>query len=290
MQLRRLGILGVGLLGGSIGLAIRSRLKDCVVAGYGHQGDTLRAARQMGALDEAYEQPQQAVRGADLVVLCTPVAVLSPLLEQIAADLAGGAVVTDVGSTKRTVVQAGERLLKHPVSFVGSHPMAGSEKRGVQFARADLFDGGMCITTPTPQTDPAALERVEEFWKVLRMRITRLSPESHDRLLADVSHLPHVVAAALVAMQQEEALGLCGKGFLDLTRIASGDAGLWRDILLDNRDNVRQSLRSMADQLQRLEALLDGQNAEPLRAWLDGAAARRQRLVVGSKEQGPPAA
>jgi len=289
MQLRRLGILGVGLLGGSIGLAVRSRLKDCVVVGYGHQGDTLRAARQMGALDEAYEQPQQAVRDADLVVLCTPVGVLSPLLQQIAADVAGGAVVTDVGSTKRTVVQAGGRLLKPGVSFVGSHPMAGGEKRGVQFARADLFEGGICITTPTPQTDPAALARVEELWKLLGMRITRLSPASHDRLLADVSHLPHAVAAALVGMQHEEALGLCGKGFLDLTRIASGDPGLWRDILLDNRDNVRQSLRRMADQLQRLEALLDGQNAESLRAWLDAAAARRQGLV-DSKDQGPPAA
>lgn len=286
MQPRRLAILGVGLLGGSIGLAVRSRLIDCVIAAYGHRRHTLEAARKLGAVDEVYDHPEEAVAGADLVILCTPVGVMGSLLQQIAPHLADAAVVTDVGSTKRSVVQAAERLLSARVGFVGSHPMAGGEKAGVQFAQANLFQGSLCFITPTQQTAPAALARVEEFWKLLGMRVMQLSPESHDRLLSDVSHLPHAVAAALVNMQQDEALDLCGKGFLDLTRIASGDGGLWRDILLDNRDNLRQSLRTLSGQLQRLEKMLEDADSQSLRDWLGAAAARRRTLI--DRKQHPP--
>jgi prephenate dehydrogenase len=279
MQPRRLSILGVGLLGGSIGLAVRNRIKNCRVVGYGHRRETLQAALEMGALDEAFDDPGAAVGGADLVILCTPVGLLSPLLEQIAPSLADGAIVTDVGSTKRTVVEAGEKLLPGGVHFVGSHPMAGSEKRGVQFARADLFEKAVCITTPTPRTDPTALARVETFWQTLGMRTTRLSPDRHDQLLADVSHLPHVLAAALVSMQEDAAFNLCGKGFLDVTRIAGGDAALWRDILLDNRDNVLLSVKRLSEPLRELEVLLETNQSDALEAWLKSAAERRQKAL-----------
>jgi prephenate dehydrogenase len=189
-----------------------------------------------------------------------------------------GAIVTDVGSTKRSVVEAGETLLPPGVHFVGSHPMAGSEKRGLQYAREDLFKGAVCITTPTARTDPAALEKTEEFWRILGMRTIRLSPAEHDQLLSDISHLPHAVAAALVSMQHDKALRLCGKGFLDLTRIAGGDGGLWRDILLDNRDSVRQSVRSLLEQLRQLETMLETGSSEELKQWLDRAAARRRNM------------
>ena len=278
MQVRRLSILGVGLLGGSIGLAARSRLKECKVAGYGHRAATLQAARDMGALDEAYDAIEPAIRDADLIVLCTPVGLLPTLLHQISTGLTPGAIVTDVGSTKRSVVESAERLLPRGVHFVGSHPMAGSEKRGIQFARADLFEGSLCLTTPTPATDASALQQVEEFWRLLGMRTVRLSPAEHDRLLADVSHLPHALAAALVAMQEQQALTLCGKGFLDATRIAAGDAGLWRDILLDNGDNVRQGIRRLIAELGELESLLTHKDADALRNWLDSASARRRSL------------
>jgi len=233
----------------------------------------------MGAIDESYEEPAAAVRGADLVILCTPVGMLSPLLSDIAPALAPGAILTDVGSTKRSVVTAAEAVLGKGNPFVGSHPMAGSEKRGVQYARADLYDGAVCITTPTPRTHPDALNAVESFWRMLGMRMSRLSPEQHDLLLADVSHLPHAVAAALVAMQQDEALDLCGKGFLDLTRIAAGDGGLWRDILLDNRENVRRSVQRLHQHLDALLQLLEPGREEALKAWLDAAAARRRRMI-----------
>lgn len=278
MHPKRLTILGVGLLGGSIGLAVRERIKDCRIVGYGPRPAALQQAQELGALDEAYESPARAVREADLVILCAPVGSLGEMLEQVADSLRSGAIVTDVGSTKRTLVETAGRTLPSHARFVGSHPMAGSEKRGVRFARADLFQGAVCITTPTAQTDSAALQSVEEFWKTLGMRTTRLSPEEHDRLLADVSHLPHAVAAALVAIQEGRALNLSGKGFQDLTRIAAGDPGLWRDILIDNRENVRAGIDRLTGELQRLSHLLQQGNAQEVQAWLDAAARIRQGL------------
>lgn len=278
MQPRRLAILGVGLLGGSIGLAVKSRISGLRVVGYGYRQATLDAALRVGAIDEAYDQPAPAVRGADWVILCTPVGRLRSLLGDIAADLTAGAILTDVGSTKRSVVNAAEELLPASVHFVGSHPMAGSEKRGVEFARRDLFDRAVCITTPTPRTDAAALQAVESFWQTLGMRTTRLDPVEHDRLLADVSHLPHALAAALVSIQEDKAFALCGKGFLDMTRIAGGDPGLWRDILLENRQNVRRSLARLIQTLGQLDAILETENSDRLETWLRAAADRRETI------------
>jgi prephenate dehydrogenase len=275
----RLSILGIGLLGGSLALAAKKRLSGCEIVGYAHRRETLEAAKTAGMLDLGFDQPEPAVEGADLVILCTPVSMLSPLLRQIAQNLKPGAVVTDVGSTKRSVVQAGESVLGTRCHFVGSHPMAGSERRGLNHARPDLFDGATCIITPTPCTDAAALGQVEAFWRLLGMKTTRLAPAEHDQLLADISHLPHAVAAALVAMQKNQALGLTGKGFLDLTRIAAGDGGLWRDILLDNRDCVRQSIKDLVSQLKQIERMLEKETSDELRQWLDRIAERRRGMA-----------
>lgn len=278
MQPRRLSILGVGLLGGSIGLAVKSKVSSCTVAGYGHRRSTLEKAVALGAADEVHEDPAAAVRGADLVILCTPVGTFSDLLRAIKSSLAVGAVVTDVGSTKASVVEAAEQLLPPTVKFVGSHPIAGSEKRGVEFARADLLAGALCILTPSEKTDVGALEGVESFWHSLEMRTTRVSPAEHDRRLADVSHLPHAVAAALVRMQEEASFPLAGRGFADMTRIAGGDAGLWRDILLDNRQNLIAGLERLGGELSRLATLLRAGDGEATKQWLDVAAGRRERL------------
>jgi prephenate dehydrogenase len=178
-------------------------------------------------------------------------------------------------------VVAAEQTLPAGVHFVGSHPMAGSEKRGVQFASADLFQDAVCITTPTPRTSPEALGKTEEFWGRLGMEVYRVSPEEHDRRLADISHLPHALAAALVAMQDDASLRLTGRGFLDVTRIAAGDGGLWRDILVDNRDNLRDSIRRLQQHLDTLLSRLNAADAEGVKDWLDAAAARRQSLAVG---------
>ena len=231
----------------------------------------------MGAVDEHYDNPAAAVRDADLVVLCTPVGTFGRLLDAIGPALAPGAVVTDVGSTKASIVQAARTSVPLSARFVGSHPMAGSEKRGVEFARADLFRGALCIVTPDEATDPEALAKVEGFWQRLGMRTRRLSPVEHDRRLAEVSHLPHAVAAALVAMQDDASLDLAGKGFADTTRVAAGDAGLWRDIFLDNRDNVLSSIERLSGELARFAARLRNGDTEAVKAWLEAAAAKRAK-------------
>ena len=200
------------------------------------------------------------------------------MLESIGPALAPGVIVTDVGSTKATVVEAAGKLLPKTAHFVGSHPMAGSEKRGVEFARADLLHGATCIVTPNESTNADALEKVEAFWRLLGMRTTRVSPAEHDRQLADVSHLPHAVAAALVAMQEERSLELAGKGFADTTRVAAGDGGLWRDIFLDNREHVVDGIQRLQAELNRLVVALRANDAGAVKAWLDAAAQRREKL------------
>ena len=280
MQPKRLSIIGVGLLGGSIGLAVRSVLSDCEIIGYGHRQATLDRAVEVGAIDRGTSDLSQAVEGSDLIILCTPVGLFGEVLRGVSGFLKPGAVVTDVGSTKGSVVRQAVEILPFMVAFVGSHPMAGSEKRGVEFARADLFQHALCITTPDERTDGGALEKVEGFWRSLGMTITRMTPAEHDRALAQVSHLPHAVAAALVAMQSDEAMRLAGKGFLDTTRVAGGDGGLWRDIFLDNADNMRAAIGELRRQLEAFERLLEPGRGEELRKWLDQAAEKRGALLA----------
>ncbi len=279
MQPRRISILGVGLLGGSIGLGVRSITKDCRIIGYGHRRATLDTALKIGAIHEAYDQLSPAVRDADLVILCTPVGLFRQLLHNLGPLLGPQVIVTDVGSTKRSIVAAAEELPPNPSRFIGSHPIAGSEKRGIEHARADLYRGALCILTPTARTSPQVLAEVREFWHMLGMRTCEISPDEHDRRLADVSHLPHAVAASLIALQDDPSFALSGKGLLDMTRIASGDANLWRDIFLDNRDYLKASLAGLQRQISTLEELLDPGKAEALQAWLEQASQRRQKML-----------
>jgi prephenate dehydrogenase len=287
MSFKRLSILGVGLLGGSIGLAIKSITKQVEITGYGHREASLQRACELGAIDSFATDARLAVRDSDLIILCTPVGTFETLLQEIAQDVKDGAVLTDVGSTKRSVCELGERILPKGVHFVGSHPMAGSEKRGVEAASSDLFKQALCILTPTPQTNSEALRQVESFWQSLGMRLTRVSPADHDRLLADVSHLPHLLAAMLVMNPGDDALNLAGKGFLDSTRISAGDAGLWRDILLDNRDNVKRSLDRIIQRAGQLRESLAAGDSAAIEAFL-AQAARRSTALRSRNSSNPP--
>lgn len=276
---KNITIIGVGLLGGSIGLGLRANSCNSRITGYGHRRQSLERAVEFNAIDRYSLDLADAVQDADLVILCTPVGLFAPILQELAPLLKPGVIITDVGSTKRSVVRLAAELLPDNVHFVGSHPMAGSEKRGVEYARADLFHGAMCILTPTAATDPKSLSLVEAFWHSLQMRLIRLSPEEHDAAVADISHLPHVLAAALLSMQAQSALPLSGKGFLDATRIASGDAALWRDIILDNRDNLKAGLDRLQKELASFRKLLSPAKAESLALWLQSAAQRRDQLL-----------
>jgi prephenate dehydrogenase len=283
MQPRQTTILGVGLLGGSLALAIHAKFPACRIIGYGHRADTLRRAVEMGAIDIGSADAAESVAGSDLVILCTPVGLFDDLLRQIAPALWPGCIVTDVGSTKRAVVKSAREILPAGAHFVASHPIAGSEKRGVEFARADLFRDALCILTPAPDTHAASLQSIENFWQSLSMRTVRLTPEDHDRFLADVSHLPHLLAAALVSMPQDAAMALAGKGLFDTTRIAGGDGGLWRDIFLENADNLRESVGQLQKQLASVLEMLDQKKADELKDWLNAAAARRERWLQRRK-------
>lgn len=280
MSFRRISILGIGLLGASLARAVRKSATDCQIVGYAHRPSTLESALRLGVVDEGYADPSLAVRGADLVVLCTPVGAFAHLLGSIAPALSPQALVTDVGSTKRTICHLAESL-PFPSQFVGSHPMAGSEKRGLDYADADLYKSALCILTPTESTDVAAVEKVESLWRLIGMRTTRMTPADHDARVALASHLPHALAAALMTLQTPETLAVAGKGLADTTRIAAGDAALWRDIFVDNRDNLLAGLTALEQRLAELRTMLLADEGPAVHRWLEDAAELRAKFGTG---------
>lgn len=273
-SLRSVAVLGLGLLGGSLCHALRATANPPTLTGYAHRASTLARAREIGLADVLTDDLPAAVGGADLVVLCSPVGTFEALLRGVAPYLKSGAIVTDVGSTKRSVCRLARELLPSHARFVGSHPMAGGERAGADHARADLFRGATVIVTPEEHTDPAAAPTVADFWTALGSRVLTLSPETHDRLVASVSHLPHCTAAMLVSLQTPTSVDLAGNGYRDSTRIAAGDPDLWRDILIDNRDHIAAALRALRDQTDHLIAALEKGDADAVRAYLAAAAAR----------------
>lgn len=277
---KKVALVGVGLLGGSLGLAIRQRGLAERVVGFVRRPASLAECERAGTVDQALLDLQAAVAGADLVVLCTPIAQMAALSKQMLPALRAGTVVTDVGSVKGGLVLNLDRILARAgANFVGSHPMAGSEKTGVGAAKADLFAGTICIVTPTPHTRPTALRRVERLWREVGARTLRLRPAEHDRLVSRSSHLPHVVAAALANVvlgpghSQTQAM-LCANGFRDTTRVASGSTEMWRDIALANRRNLRGALAAMVRGLRDFD-----------RALANGDAAAIEKLFCQAKQR-----
>ena len=283
-------IVGVGLIGGSLGLALRKARLARRVVGVGRRQASLEAARRRQAADETTLDAAAGARGSDLVVLATPVGRFHDRLLEMAPVLRPGAVVIDVGSTKAQVVADLEPLVPEGRTFLGCHPVAGSEQRGVEAARADLFQGNLCILTPTPRTPPDVLERVTATWTGVGMTVRLLSPADHDRLLAEVSHLVHVAAAALVTAISAEAEPLVGPGWVDTTRVAGGDPALWRDILLTNAAELAKALRKAEGVLDEFRRALEAGDAPRIQDLLAAAQARRRRLLEARDEgRSPPA-
>jgi prephenate dehydrogenase len=254
----RVVILGLGLMGGSLGLAVRQRGLACTVAGYDLTAGVAELARQRGAVDVACASVAEAVAGSQLVVLATPLLAMRDLLAEIAPHLSASAVVTDLGSAKASVVSWAESLLPRPGQFVGGHPMAGSEQVGIEAATANLYTGCTWCLTPTVRTEPTALALVTQLVEALGARPHRLPPEQHDQAVALVSHLPLLAAGALsltVAQSAEvtEAYALAAGGFRDTTRVASGSPRMARDICLANSEPVGAALEDYIATLQRLQ-------------------------------------
>ncbi len=281
MQFEKITLVGVGLLGGSLGLAVRQRRLAGRVEGYVRRAASVIECEKIGVVDRATDDLAAAVKDADLVVLCTPLAQMRRLTEQFLPSLKRGAIVTDVGSVKASVVAELESLVASAgAHFVGGHPMAGAEKVGSSAARADLFEDAVCVITPTAKSSSEAVRRVEEFWKSLGARPLRLAPEAHDDLVARSSHLPHVVAAELAnyilsPVHPKEQAQLCAGGFRDSTRIASGSPQMWRDIALANRVNLDRVLGVFIEDLQEFQHALEHGDAKAVEEFFVKAKQRR---------------
>jgi prephenate dehydrogenase len=277
-------IVGVGLIGGSIGLALRKRKLARRVVGIGRSQATLAKALARGCITELSPSLAEGVREAELVVVCTPVEQIARQLVEAAAYSPRECLFTDAGSTKGQLVAEVEAALasRYPgeLPFVGSHPIAGSEKTGPDAADADLFQGRVVVITPTARTKNAAAAAVEAFWRSLGADVLWLAPERHDEALAVTSHLPHLVASALAAATPQELLPLVGSGWQDSTRIAAGDPELWRQIFLANRGATLKALDDFERVLAAFRAALSSGEGAQLAALL--AEGKSRRDAVGS--------
>ena len=273
-------IVGVGLIGGSIGLALRERRLAQRVVGIGRRAETLATALSVGAITESTTDLVRGVAEADLIVVATPVDRIAQHVREAAAACPASALLTDAGSTKGTIVAELTKTLPGTARFVGSHPIAGGEKQGPGEARADLFVGRLVVVTPTASTPRETLQPVEEFWQSLGAKVAQLSPDDHDRHLAASSHVPHIVAAMLASAISADALPFVGSGFRDTTRVAAGDPELWTQILLANRASILAALTPFETAITALRGALERADAAALRQTLTEAKSKRD--AVGS--------
>jgi cyclohexadieny/prephenate dehydrogenase len=285
--MNRVAILGLGLMGGSLGLALKARGFRGRLSGYARRRETREQALQMRAVDEVFEKPEDAVRDADFAILCVPILSIPDLAAACRGALKPGAVLTDVGSTKAELVAKIGGLLKGtPAIYVGSHPIAGSEQQGLEAAKADLYEGAVVVVTPAPGQDERIVSQVKDFWKGLGAVVRTMAPDEHDRVMARTSHLPHLVSAALAAAVGRDGgldeLGrFCGSGFRDTTRIAEGSSAVWHDIIASNRGSVAAELRAFESELKRLADTIDGGDFGALKTFLEEGRARRRALMRG---------
>lgn len=273
-------IVGVGLIGGSVGLALRQRKLAKTVVGIGRHQASLRVARRVGAVTHTTIDLNKGVAAAELVVVCTPVGQIVDHVRQAAHHGPERGLITDTGSTKSAIVAALDGGLPRGCRFLGSHPLAGSQRAGAAHASADLFEGRVAILTPTKNTRAEDFDLLEEFWQSLGSVVVQMSPEEHDTALALTSHLPHAAAAALTLTLPEKYFRLAAAGMLDATRLAAGDPELWRQILATNRQNVLTALEQFGARLSTLHAALRDNNQDEIKRFL--TLAKKNRDALGS--------
>ena len=273
-------IVGVGLIGGSIGLKLLESSLATNVIGIGRRSSSLRAAKRRGAITSSTTSIASGVSSAELVVVCTPVDLIVDQVKQVAAHSPAGTLITDAGSTKGTIVQSLDGALPKSHHFVGSHPLAGSEKTGPLFAKGDLFDNRIVVVTPTRRSNPDAVATIEKFWTRLGSNVLRMTPRAHDEAMASISHLPHLLASVLAAGTPAKHRPLAATGWLDTTRIAAGDVELWTQILSDNRGPVLKSLQQFEKWLAKFRRALETDDHAQLKRLLQ--AGKQNRDALGS--------
>ncbi len=282
----RVTIIGVGLIGGSIGLAIKKHGLAKEVTGVFHHRATLKKALKRKAVDKGVMDIRRGVRNADLVILATPVSSIVRLGREAIEYAKPGAIITDVGSTKKWVVEQMEKAARlSSVKFVGSHPMAGSEHAGVDFARFDLIEGTPCIVTKASGTDTKALDKVINFWKGLGGKVKVMTPAEHDRSVALVSHLPHIVAFSLAGAIPEKDMMYAAEGFKDTTRVASSDPSLWADIFLTNKKEALKACRLFETAYKNILKALSAEDYKGIIKALSIAKSKRDKFVYGKPRQ-----
>jgi len=281
---QNIAILGIGLMGASLSLGLKKRGFAGRILGYARREETRAQALETGVADAVFADPTEAVREADIVVVCVPIWAIAKLAEEIVPALKPGAVVTDVGSTKSELLKAMEPLFKgSAASFVGSHPIAGSEKTGIEASNPDLYEGRLAVVCPSDGTPDEARTAVSGLWRAAGSEVVEMSPATHDAMLASTSHLPHMVAAALARSVADsdpaKKADFCGTGFKDTTRVASGSADMWVDIIDTNRAALEAELDRFHEELQGLIKILRSGNGDDIRNWLEDAAADRNQIL-----------
>ena len=275
---KRVVIVGTGLMGGSLGLAIKKNKLAKEIVGLSQRQSSLMEALKVKAIDVAETDIEKAIRPADLVVLATPVDSIVKLLPTIAKYVKRGAVVTDLGSTKVEIVDTAEKVLLESATFIGSHPLVGSEKKGIEHAWPEMYEGAKCIITPSQNSHKGLIKKIRVFWEKLGSHVEETTPQQHDESLAFVSHLPHVLAFSLMETMSEEHLKLTTQSLKDMTRIASSTPQLWKDICITNSRQVVKSLDQFIEQLARIRKLIVQKDEDHLVEYFTKAKEKRDQL------------
>lgn len=278
-QLRKVTVIGLGLLGSSVCLAVSRALPGVKTAGFAHRASTRAKARRLKVADEVFDDIYASVADADIVILATPISNFEETFRKIGGCLPSGCIVTDVGSTKIIPHKWAAKHLPKTINYVGSHPIAGSEQRGVEFGRDDLFYRALCILTTIRTTNRQAVSVLRKFWSALGCFVKIMSPVEHDRIFANVSHLPHITAAALVNASNPEDLKFAGKGFMDSSRIASGPANIWADVLLTNAKNLSRGIDRLTAKLAELKKAIRSGDRNKIEKLLESARTKRSKLI-----------
>lgn len=274
--LNQVTIVGVGLLGGSVGMSLRRC--GVTVHGYSRRPESCDIAIRVGAINRGFADLSEACDDSDVIVIASPVDRIAPLSSQVAKFTKPESVITDVGSTKAMIVDQVNQDPQVAKRFVAAHPIAGSEKSGVEYATATLFDGKCIIITPDDNTSQEHLSRAEQFWQLVGGRTVNLSPAEHDNCLASVSHLPHLVSSLLASNTDPKSAPLVGSGWKDMTRVAAGDPEMWTAICQHNRPAILDQLDAFSNHLQQLRDLLASGDDEKLQAWLQKAKETKQQI------------
>jgi cyclohexadieny/prephenate dehydrogenase len=277
----QIAILAPGLLGASVARAARHYGAARRITLWARRPEVRLQLKEQPWCDGVGATPAETVAGAQLVIVCAPVDQIIPLVQQVSPALAAGTIVTDVGSVKGEISRLGQRSVAAPAHFVGSHPMAGSEKTGWEHGRADLFAGRVTFVTPLPETDPKAAEQVAAFWKALGSDVATLEPDAHDEIVAHISHLPQVLASTLcasLARRDVKWRNFGGGGLRDTTRIAGSDPKLWKTILEQNRDEILRALRAYQEEIHGMERALANRDWFEVQAILERGRAYREQF------------